>query len=224
MAYLYRHIRLDKNVPFYIGIGSDKTYLRANSNKNRNSHWLNIVSKTEYDVEILFENDDYELIKQKEIEFISLHGREDLSNGTLCNLTNGGDGCLGLIHSDDSKLKMSIPNKGKIISQEQRDKVSIFHKGKILSQEHKDKISLANSGVNNHMYGKKISAKHLDNKIKSAKRGECNTSSKLNDKDVLSIRNLYLNNKYSHKKLSEMYSISKSNVTSILNRKTWKHI
>ena len=31
MAYVYRHIRLDKNEPFYIGIGSDKTYKRANA-------------------------------------------------------------------------------------------------------------------------------------------------------------------------------------------------
>ena len=29
MAYVYRHIRLDKNEPFYIGIGSDKEYKRA---------------------------------------------------------------------------------------------------------------------------------------------------------------------------------------------------
>lgn len=28
MAYLYRHIRLDKNEPFYIGIGSDSNYNR----------------------------------------------------------------------------------------------------------------------------------------------------------------------------------------------------
>lgn len=34
MAYVYRHIRLDKNQPFYIGIGSDTDgrYHRANSN------------------------------------------------------------------------------------------------------------------------------------------------------------------------------------------------
>ena len=224
MAYLYRHIRLDKNIPFYIGIGSDKKYSRANSNNNRNLHWLNIVSKTEYEVEILFEHENYDFIKQKEIEFIKLYGRQDVLNGTLCNLTNGGDGCLGLIHSDNSKLKMSIPNKGKVISQEQRDKVSLFHKGKVLSQEHKDKISLANSGVNHHMYGKKISAKHLENKIKSAKRGESNKSSKLTNNDVIEIRDLHLNNKYSHRKLAELFSVSKANITSILNRNSWKHI
>ena len=33
MAYLYRHIREDKNEPFYIGIGSDSTYKRANQTK-----------------------------------------------------------------------------------------------------------------------------------------------------------------------------------------------
>ena len=224
MAYLYRHIRLDKNIPFYIGIGSDEKYLRANSNKNRNLHWLNIVSKTEYEVEILFEHDDYEFIKEKEIEFIKLYGRQDSLKGTLCNLTDGGDGCLGLIHSDDSKLKMSIPNKGKIISKEQRDKVSLVHKGKILSDEHKNKISLANSGVNNPMYGKKFSPEHIKKKIDSSKKGELSSKSKLSNKDVLSIRELYVNKKYSHKRLSEMYSVSKSNITSILNRNSWKHI
>ncbi len=49
MAYVYRHIRLDKNVPFYIGIGkSDLNYNRASSNKNRNPYWHHIVNQTEY--------------------------------------------------------------------------------------------------------------------------------------------------------------------------------
>ena len=35
MAILYRHIRLDKNVPFYIGIGKDikRAYSKSNRNK-----------------------------------------------------------------------------------------------------------------------------------------------------------------------------------------------
>lgn len=37
MAYLYRHIRLDKNEPFYIGIGSNKA--RCYTKKTRNKHW-----------------------------------------------------------------------------------------------------------------------------------------------------------------------------------------
>ena len=46
MAYVYRHIRLDTNQPFYIGIGSDKNYFRANqkTSSKRNSYWVNNVS------------------------------------------------------------------------------------------------------------------------------------------------------------------------------------
>lgn len=58
MAYLYRHIRLDKNVPFYIGIGSDNLgkYTRAYSTRSRNSYWKNIVNKTQYVIEIMLDD------------------------------------------------------------------------------------------------------------------------------------------------------------------------
>ena len=40
MAYVYRHIRLDKNQPFYIGVGkNDNDLKRAFSKCNRNSYW-----------------------------------------------------------------------------------------------------------------------------------------------------------------------------------------
>ena len=67
MAYVYRHIRLDKNEPFYIGIGSDATYQRANSKKGRNKIWNDIVSKTDYEVEILCDKLNWENACIKEI-------------------------------------------------------------------------------------------------------------------------------------------------------------
>lgn len=39
MAYVYRHIRLDKNEPFYIGIGSDINYQRAYNYQRRTKYW-----------------------------------------------------------------------------------------------------------------------------------------------------------------------------------------
>lgn len=122
--YLYRHIRLDKYEPFYIGIGSLKRwytertkYHRANSNYLRNDFWKRIVAKTEYKVEILLESDDYDFIKNKEIEFIKLYGRRNTNTGTLVNLTDGGDGNIGLIVSELSKQKsrerMILMNKSK---------------------------------------------------------------------------------------------------------------
>lgn len=45
MAYVYRHIRLDKNQPFYIGIGVDEggNYKRAYNFIKRNNYWKNVV-------------------------------------------------------------------------------------------------------------------------------------------------------------------------------------
>ena len=47
MAYVYRHIRVDKNEPFYIGIGKDDGYefKRAyyKSIEKRNKIWIDIL-------------------------------------------------------------------------------------------------------------------------------------------------------------------------------------
>lgn len=100
--YLYRHIRLDKNDVFYIGIGTNgknkPIYYRAYVKHGRNAHWKNIVNKTIYSIQILMETNDIEFIKEKEKEFIKLYGRKDLKLGNLVNMTDGGDGCLGSLH------------------------------------------------------------------------------------------------------------------------------
>ena len=62
--YVYRHIRLDKNEPFYIGIG--KTEKRAYEKIKRNQFWQNVIAKTDYDVEILFDNLSWEDAGEKE--------------------------------------------------------------------------------------------------------------------------------------------------------------
>jgi hypothetical protein len=144
MAYVYRHIRLDKNEPFYIGIGSDKNYNRAKTNTRRNKHWLNI-SKYGFEVDILFDNLTWDEACEKEKEFIALYGRSDLGKGVLCNLTNGGDGVLGRIfkHSEDSKLKMSKTRKGVrpyVASLETRQKLSDSAKKRGISKDHLKKM------------------------------------------------------------------------------------
>lgn len=109
--YLYRHIRLDKNEPFYIGIGTKclnyghtykRIYSRAHTSSSRNSIWKRIVVKVGYEIEILMESDDYEFIKQKEIEFIALYGRLHINTGILSNLTCGGDASLGKPQTEEA--------------------------------------------------------------------------------------------------------------------------
>jgi hypothetical protein len=110
MAVVYRHIRLDKNVPFYIGIG--KTENRAYQKNNRNDLWKNIINQTEYRVDMLFNNLPWDKACEKEKELIKLYGRKDLGTGTLCNMTDGGEGILGAYRTEETKRKISQAQKG----------------------------------------------------------------------------------------------------------------
>jgi len=142
MACVYKHIRLDKNEPFYIGIG--KKLSRAYEKTRRNNHWQNIINKTTYIIEILIDDISWEDAQKKEIEFIKLYGRIDLGLGTLCNHTNGGEGSYGRLykHSEETKLKISnnrrgIPSskKGVPLTTEQKLNISKTLTGKKQSKE-----------------------------------------------------------------------------------------
>lgn len=112
MAYVYKHTRLDNNEIFYIGIGSDDTFSRAHSVKGRNSIWYRIIKITDFKVDILFTELSWEEACLKEIELIKLYGRKSLKNGTLANLTGGGDG-FNKPHSEETKLKIQKHFKDK---------------------------------------------------------------------------------------------------------------
>lgn len=100
MAVVYRHIRRDKNQPFYIGIGSIK---RAYSKFERNSIWSRISLKTEYDVEILFDDVSWDFAVEKEKEFIKMYGRINNKTGILANMTDGGEGSPGVIIKESTR-------------------------------------------------------------------------------------------------------------------------
>jgi len=144
--YLYRHIRKDLNQVFYVGVGTkpknytqhEREYSRAFVTIKRSEFWKNIVNKTEYEVEILLESNDYEFIKTKEKEFIKLYGRKDLGLGTLVNLTDGGDGNLGYIPTKETVERLRKANTGRLASKETKLKQSIARKGIKYSEERRD--------------------------------------------------------------------------------------
>jgi hypothetical protein len=146
MAYLYRHIRLDKNIPFYIGIGSDSDYGRAFGKESRNRFWRFVVNKTAYDVEIIIDDISWEEACKKEIEFIALYGRTDKKMGSLVNLTDGGDGSLGVAVSDETKAKLSNALKGKVFSKETREKLSAKAKERECDTERIKELAKINTG------------------------------------------------------------------------------
>jgi hypothetical protein len=146
MAYVYRHIRKDKNQPFYIGIGSDNKFERAYSNLGRNKYWNRITSNTEYTVDILFDDINWDDACSKEYEFIQLYGRRDLGNGTLCNLTDGGEGAYGRKMSEKTKIALIKSNTGSKKSKETIIKMSKAKIGKLKSDETKLKMSKYRTG------------------------------------------------------------------------------
>ena len=166
MAYVYRHIRLDKNEPFYIGIGGNDNdmFKRANNfYRYNNKYWKNIFLKTPIEVEIILENLTLEEAKIKEVEFIKIYGRKDLGLGTLVNQTDGADGVMNRKRTEQEKIAISNGHKGKKLkdstkqklreinigkkqSKETIEKRMIKIRGRKLTDEHKKKLSL----VKNH--------------------------------------------------------------------------
>jgi hypothetical protein len=167
MFYVYAHYKKTDNSLFYIGVA--KSEKRFTSTYSRNPIWKNIVNKNGFYYKILFEFDCFDKCFEKEKELIKKYGRIDLKTGILCNMTDGGEGCLNL--SVASKAKISKANKGKkrsgLVKENMRKrmigtklsidtikKMSESHKkidksylfNRIFSQEHKNNISKSKKG------------------------------------------------------------------------------
>lgn len=154
--YLYRHIRLDNNLPFYIGIGTfyNKTsfkmcYKRAVALDGRNKLWNRLVNKYGYKIEIFGHNDDLEFIKTMEKYFINLYGRIDLKMGILVNMTDGGDGAFNHIHLEETKIKCRETKlkRNKKRTSAQRKHMSDIMKNRVFTEEWKSKISKSKQNV-----------------------------------------------------------------------------
>lgn len=119
--YVYVYLNpLNENKPFYVGRGKgDRVFhhLRPSSLSRHSykNHTINmILRETGIVPPIAFyaENLTFEESCRIEMELISKYGRADLGNGTLTNLTDGGDGLSGI--SDETRLQMSLAKRGTI--------------------------------------------------------------------------------------------------------------
>jgi hypothetical protein len=100
--YIYKHIRLDSNEVFYVGIGKKpktskiykhKTeYSRAYERTKRHKFWKNITNKVSYRVEIICEANTKKEIEELEKYYIAIYGRRCCDpKGTLVNFQEGGN-------------------------------------------------------------------------------------------------------------------------------------
>jgi hypothetical protein len=137
--YVYAYIRQRNSpignvgTPYYIGKGKDD---RAWA-KHRKTPVPKDISRIIIIDQNLTEEEAFTL----EVKMIAGYGRVDNETGILRNLTDGGDGSSGAIHSDETRRKISESKQNP--SQETRRKLSEANKGKIRSEETRRKMSEA---------------------------------------------------------------------------------
>lgn len=138
--YTYAHVREDEHPPFYIGIGtqSKKTgaFGRSKSTQDRSTLWRNKLKNKKYYIVICTSSNDYNEIKEHEIDVIRELGKIKYG-GLLTNITDGGEGCSGYKHTPQHilKLKENYKNglcslKNRQISDKERLERSIRYTGK----------------------------------------------------------------------------------------------
>jgi hypothetical protein len=96
--YVYQYLRED-GTPYYIGKGKNN---RAWSK----DHSVNLPPIHDRIV-IIRENMNETAAYEFEIELIAKYGRKDNGSGILRNMTNGGEGCRGRIHTVEAKSRIS---------------------------------------------------------------------------------------------------------------------
>lgn len=98
--YVYEYLRVD-GTPYYIGKGTGfRAYCKRPYKPNDKSR-----------IQIIKDNLTEQDAWNYEIELIAKYGRQDLGTGILKNKTDGGEGGS---RSEETKLKLSMANKGKV--------------------------------------------------------------------------------------------------------------
>lgn len=138
-VYVGQTLDLAKRIRYYktLQCKSQKRIYHSLVKYGFDSHILEIIE--EVDIEILMEREKFWIDQLK-----TNCAKYPKNNGL--NLCDGGIGPTGRVASEESKLKNSIRNKGKVMSEESRRKISLSGIGRKHSAESKLKMSLANKG------------------------------------------------------------------------------
>ena len=236
MAVVYFHRRKDTNQVFYVGIGKSKK--RAYWTYTRSDWWYKVVNKVGYDIEIVHKGLTWDEACEKEKYYIKEFGRRDKGLGPLVNQTDGGDGQLGFIHSEETRKKFrennlgpKNPNWGKPKSDETKRKISEGNKGRTLTKKHRQKLKDNHVGFSgkNHteQYKKRMSKVHKQidtDKEGLKKRNKRCPQRKLTQQNVLEAIDLYKSGKFSYYQLAEKYGVSKPTIMRAIKGQSWKYL
>lgn len=142
--YVYVHMKADDDAVFYVGKGCK---VRYKTKQGRNQYWNRIVKKHGFVAEIVKNNLTFDEANAYEIELIKKLRDQGCQ---LCNLTDGGEGCLGIKKTKEQKAAISQKNKGRKWSEESKSKMrgNKNSAGFRHTEETKKKVSEAKKGWN----------------------------------------------------------------------------
>jgi hypothetical protein len=180
---------------------------------------------------ILAENLTWEEACQMERELIRRDGRIDMGNGCLANMTDGGDGAVGLIRTEEHIRKISESLTGRKLSDDHKKSVSLGSIGKKHSDDTKHKQSIVKKGKKPNNFGKKRSQSAIEGTTKSLfgnqyAAGEKNSKTTLKTEDVIFIKKNWDpdSSEFNSMTLSKKFNISSQSVWAIATNRRWKHV
>jgi hypothetical protein len=160
--------------PIYIGKGKNRRIsCHFNNRKRLKNYFYNKLNKMidngNYPLAYIIKTFDNEMEALRfEILLIKSIGKVK-DGGYLYNITDGGEGCSGFKHSDESRIKMKESHKGVVFTKEHMLKFSKSRLGKKHSEETKKKQSDAKVGKHPWNYMFRLSETQLDEVLKKNK-------------------------------------------------------
>ena len=133
--YVYYYLRPDGS-PYYVGKGSGN---RVSVSSRRgcqkpSDEYITIVKDD------LTEEESFGL----EMTLIKFWGRKDNGTGILRNLTDGGEGCSGMVHSEETRRVISEKRQKQVFSSEvierRNQSISESRRGVVVPYENKEKV------------------------------------------------------------------------------------
>ncbi len=136
----------------YVGITSQPLNWRINAHRSVSRTKSYAIAKAirrygfeNFTVETLFEHDDYDVLKLKEVQLIIEHNTFG-ADGQGYNLTRGGDGTVGARLTPEQSAALSASRKGRKASPETKAKLSAMRRGRSCSPETRAKIAASLKG------------------------------------------------------------------------------
>lgn len=165
-SFVYCYIDPQAKAPYYVGISSRAA-------RPLEPHGACDVPSDPALIRVMRSGLSWDEAQRWECFYIARYGRVATGSGCLLNKTEGGEGSVGYVHTESSKLLMSANrsgkptwNKGVPMQPEQKAKISESRQGMgPLPSEVKLKISKSLKGKNTWSKGRKLSA---ETKVKMA--------------------------------------------------------